>query len=1027
MISSMQEQFLLTYQLNRENRAYNLASHFEITGPFNRVFLQKALSFLSLRHFEGKDIPLYLHDDPWEQSRVEKVINSAFLLEEEDYYKVHLWEDGSQTHLLFLFHHIIFDLRSKEIFAKEFGELYNALYEEREPNLKSVTSYGDYIDWYGKFVTSENYSKGITYWKKESLENYLLPLPTDKERPATPSSRGHRLFGSLPEELTTKLGSYCREKNSDPFLVLLSAYTLFLNRYSGQQEFNIGIPRTNRPVGFENTLGCFVNILPLCLGLEEGMTFSQLLRHVRIKMLGMHRNQNIPYLDVVKLSQGKRDSKYNPLFQAGFTCEHPMRLELDGVDCTSLDAAPEAAQLDLFFYFWKEGRDFRWAVEYCTDLFTEDRVEGFIHTFQAILGRAIEKDDQLLKTLPLMDSVSEKTIKRWNQTEKSYDYSGGIQRSFLKQVTHHPERSGLIFRGVTLSYGEFFQKASSLAAYLRREGVRKETIVGLSMERSFEMVIGMYAIVLAGGTYLPIEPTLPEDYISYILEDSKAGLILSREAHRGLFPSSLNFIGLDNFDYTEEGTVLPSLEPDDRVYILYTSGSTGRPKGVEITHRGLINRLLWMDQEYKLIDGDVLIQKTPFNFDVSGWEFWWPLMKGVPLVIAEPDGHKDNAYLIHIIEKEKISLIHFVPSMLREFLETCEPGTCPSLRDVICSGEALPAAVVGDFYAKLPHSRLHNLYGPTEASIDVSSWLCSPDCSVVPIGRPIANTKIHILDEALNPLPPGVTGEIYLAGTGLARGYLNKPELTGKRFIPNPFDGGRMYKTGDLGQWNLQGEILYLGRNDSQVQLHGLRIELGEIENIIHNHPMVEAAAVMVHGSFGADQALLAYVVKRGELSSEEIIAFLGKYLPLHMVPKRIIFVETLKLNSNGKLDRKSLPEPEPIHHFPEEPLTLPEGEREIMIASLWRDLLDLDKVGREENFFELGGSSLHIIQMQRELSEKLGRQIPVTDLFLHTTVRALARYIGEGEHGIGEKDKLTQRADKSRKAAQRLKNMRKG
>ena len=855
--SPVQEQFRLACRLNPDNTAYNLASLFEITGSLDESFTSEALGVIFNRYYWAAGVKPVYHGF-FSHEEVSKAVNAPFDLDGDDLLRVHIWPDSNRTYLLFLFHHIIFDLRSKDIFSREFSEIYNALIESREPCLEPVYQYGDYIHWYNEFSRTEKYRRMLAYWEGEPLGDFMLDLPSDKERQPIPSSRGHRIFGTFPGSLKEKLDSYCRTQATDPFLVLLSAYAVFLNRFSGQDRFSIGIPRTNRPEeDFQNIIGCFVNILPLCLEIEEGMIFRELLRRVRMKMLGMHRNQNIPYLEVVRLKKGKRDTKYNPLFQVGFTFEHPMRLDLNGAEVSSLDIAPDAAQLDLFFYFWRDDERLRWAVEYCTDLFTRERIEVFFASFLTILEQGLDDDSQFLSTIPLIDDASRENISSWNDTSRDYGITGGVIEGFLKQARSRPEEIALVFRGESMTYGELERRVRILAAFLLNKGVGQETIVGLSLERSFEMVIGMYAIVLVGGTYLPIEPSLPSDYIDYIREDSRLSLVLSKENYRSLFPGLDGFVALDAFDFSEweEQAESPALNPDSRVYILYTSGSTGRPKGVEITHRGLTNRVLWMDEEYKLAAGDVLFQKTPYNFDVSGWEFWWPLMRGIPLVIAEPEGHKDNAYLVDTIEKANISLIHFVPSMLREFLKSCRDGNCPSLRDVMCSGEALPAAVVREFYEVLPHARLHNLYGPTEASIDVTYWPCPPDCRNVPIGKPVANTKIHILDEALNPLPPGVTGEIYLAGVQLARGYLNRAELTAERFIPNPFDGGRMYKTGDLGQWDLNGEILYLGRNDSQVQLHGLRIELGEIENCINDHPGVETTAVIVQGEFGAGQS----------------------------------------------------------------------------------------------------------------------------------------------------------------------------
>lgn len=1027
--SPIEEQFRLAYRLNRENRAYNLASLFDISGDFCLSALNETLGILSSRYTWADSIKPIDHISSFSLEELSKAVNEPFELEIGSLVRVFLWEKNDHFYLLFLFHHIIFDLRSKDIFAQEFSEIYNSLRGNREPCLEVVHSYREYTDWYRQFFSSEKYNKMLAYWKQEPLENSTLDLPYDKERSSTPSSRGRRIFGTLPHTLVGKLTSYSHNQGSDPFLILLTAYAVFLNRFSGREQFSIGIPRTNRPgEKFQNTIGCFVNILPLCICIDKQITFKELLRQIRMKMLAMHRNQHIPYIDVVKLNKGKRDAKYNPLFQVGFTFEHPMQLKLDGVEISSLDIAPDAAQLDLFFYFWQEEGIFRWAIEFCTDLFSQERVEGFLASFLTILDQGLDNDKQILSTIPLLDSKSRENINSWNETERAYSLTGGIIGAFLDTAKKNPEKRALLFRDESMTYGELNHRIRILAAFLINRGVGPETVVGLSLERSFEMVIGMYAIVLAGGTYLPIEPALPADYIDYIREDSRFSLVLSKEKFRPLFPNLEGFIALDNFDFSkhEDWVEFPILKPDSRVYILYTSGSTGRPKGVEITHRGLLNRILWMDEEYEISSVDILFQKTPYNFDVSGWELWWPLMKGVPLVIAEPEGHKDNGYLINTIEKENITIIHFVPSMLREFLKTCRKGNCSSLRDVMSSGEALPAAIVREFYEILPHVRLHNLYGPTEASIDVTYWPCKPDCTVVPIGRPVANTKIHILDDALNPIPPGVTGEIYLAGDQLARGYLNKPGLTQERFVTNPFDGRRMYKTGDLGQWNLKGEILYLGRNDSQIQLHGLRIELGEIENRISDHPGVDSAAVIVNGDFGAEQSLVAYIVKRKELSIEELISFLSQRLPIYMVPQRVYFVEEIPLTANGKLDRNSLSDLKAIYKESEQLIILPEGERETYLAGLWKEMLGLNEVGREENFFELGGSSIHIIRLQRELSEHFDRDIPITDLFIHTTIRGLAGYLDSINSSHGDQEKLMNRVELSRQTTHRLKKVRK-
>lgn len=591
-----------------------------------------------------------------------------------------------------------------------------------------------------------------------------------------------------------------------------------------------------------------------------------------------------------------------------------------------------------------------------------------------------------------------------NDTARDYPVAL-LHQSFEAQVARRPDAPALRFRDEILTYSELDRRANLLARELTGLGAGPGTLVAVCLDRSFEMVVSLMAVLKSGAAYVPIDPDYPAERISFMLDDASAPVVLtqSRLLDRIEFGAA-RAIPVDLAPTVGDDAVSAGLAkagPDDLAYVIYTSGSTGQPKGAMISHRAIANRIHWMQDAYALAPDDRVLQKTPFGFDVSVWEFFWPLLYGAELVIAEPGGHRDTGYLVQTIIDQGITTIHFVPSMLQLFLEDPRAGECTSLTRVVCSGEALPRALQDRFFARL-EADLYNLYGPTEAAVDVTAWACDPasDLPFVPIGMPVANTQIHILDEGLLPVPPGTIGELHIGGVQVARGYLNRAELTAERFIDDPFSGNagaRLYKTGDLARDLPDGNIEFLGRADLQVKIRGFRVELGEIETVLESAPGVRQAVVVAAERPSGDLELVAYVshVASDDLAIDDLRMRLQARLPEYMIPTAIIPVERFTLTSNGKIDRKALPAPPRVRPHLDAAYIAPRTALERLVAAQWRDILGIDQVGIHDRFFELGGSSLQAARFVNQMQAELGESIFVVTLFSAPSVAEYAAFLG--------------------------------
>ena len=894
--------------------------------------------------------------------------------------------------LLVNLHHVVSDGWSIGVLVRESAELYAAGAEGRAPRLPELPlQYADYAVWQQQRLSGASL-EGLLAWWRETLAGApaLLELPTDRPRPPMHSFRGGVEPVALPG-LGASLTAFARSAGATLFMAVVAGLQALFHRYTGQEDVLLGTPVANRPkVELEGLIGFFVDTVVLRGRVSGGLTWRGLVERARDVSLGAFAHQELPFERLVEELGGERSLAHSPLFQVMLAWQTMPgeSLRMPGLTLTPVPFSIGTSILDLTWNLWEtpEGT-IAGEVEYATDLFDRATVRRMIGHLRTLLEGALASPDARLADLPLLTAAERAELAAWNRTAVEYP-DVCLHELIEAQVERTPDAVAVVFEGETLTYRELDGRASALAAELPAE------LIGISVERSLEMVVGLVAILKAGGAYVPIDPGYPAERVAYMIEDSGVSIILDSKTHWERRRPAGSHSGLCRRD---------AGVPSGLAYMIYTSGSTGRPKGALNSHRGIVNRILWMQQEYGLTPDDRVLQKTPFSFDVSVWEFFWPLIVGARLVVARPGGHQDPAYLVETIRREEITTLHFVPSMLQVFVE--QPGVeeCTSLRRVMASGEALPADLVDRFFARLPRSvELHNLYGPTEAAVDVTYHACRPGEERIAIGRPVANTRIHILDRDGNEVPIGVAGELHIAGVQVGRGYLHRPDLTAERFVPDQ-DGARMYRTGDLARWLADGEVEYLGRIDHQVKIRGFRIELGEVEAALARYPEVREAVVLPR-----DQTLIAYVVlpaAPGSLPAgperplpEGLRAFLRDSLPEHMVPAAFVFLDTMPVTPNGKVDRKALARIEPERR--ETAFRAPRTPMEEILAGIWSDLLGVGRIGAGDSFFDLGGHSLLGARVASRVRDAFGVELPLRALFEAPTLAGLAARIeaGQGE-----------------------------
>jgi amino acid adenylation domain-containing protein len=901
--------------------------------------------------------------------------------------------------LLVTVHHTVCDGWSIGILAREFGKICASIGVGRFSALPELpVSYGEFAAWQNEQLSGSEWQAAIDYWASNLRGLSYFELRADRPRPPVPTIKSDIQSVLLARPLTDGIEELANRNGCTMFMTVLAALFSLLHRYTGDTDIAIGTQVAGRDeVELENLVGVFINTVILRCGVHEDPTFIELMQRVSDTVVNAFEHQRVPLETLIEILKPKRELNRNPLFSINFIYQRSFienatygRFKL--VDVPSYTAG---ALYDLNFFMVERPEGWRISCEYKTDLFETSTITRCLEHLQNVLGAVVIDSARRISELPVIGSAERNLLLvDFNRTEARFPSHLTLPEMFAAQAAKTPDATALVFAGRTLSYSQLDARSNQLAHYLRKLGVEPETLVAICADRSLELIVGLQGILKAGGAYVPLDPQYPQDRLAFMMRDCGARVLLTQEALSRALPSEgAQVVCLDrDWHLIEQCPSSPppvTARPDNLAYVIYTSGSTGRPKGAMNTHRAIVNRLAWMQDSYQLGADDRVLQKTPISFDVSVWELFWPLLYGAQMILARPGGHQDPSYLAEAIERFGVTIMHFVPSMLSVFLQQADLTRCRSLRDTFCSGEALSVDTQNEFLRALP-SRLHNLYGPTEAAVDVTAWKCErlDSLASVPIGRPISNIRLYILDGHGQPTPLGVAGELYIGGVGVARGYLNRPELSKEKFLDSPFVAGeRLYRTGDLSRYRADGNIEFLGRLDHQVKLRGLRIELGEIEATLREQPGIRDAVVLVREFAAGDQRLVAYFVADGADtgSTAALRSSLAARLPDYMVPSALVRLDVLPLTPNGKLDRASLPQP--ALEAAADSAVQAFDEFESRLAPIWSEVLKCGKISASANFFELGGHSLLAAQLLVKIEAEFGRRLTLASMFKCPTI----------------------------------------
>jgi amino acid adenylation domain-containing protein len=1029
-------------RLEGANATYNIPVALQLFGTLKVSALEMAVTEIIRRHEVLRTHFELVNDAPIQviSSNISidiPVIDLQQLLEPEQSARVkQLAIDESQEHfdlavaplvrvkllqllatshvLLITMHHIISDGWSMGVFINELSELYIAFCAGTPSPLPGLTiQYADFACWQKQWLTGDILARQIDYWKQLLIgAPPLLELPTDRPRPSTQTYTGSFVKFILEQELSEQLTSLSQQSGTTLFMTILAAFTILLARYSGQDDIVIGSPIANRHRSeIEPLIGFFVNTLVFRTKVQENPTFLELLELVKQMTLDAQEHQDLPFEKLVEELQPARSLSYSPLFQVMFEMDNtPMNeLDLPGLQIVPLELENINAKFDLTLSIQASESGLECGWEYKTDLFDRISIDRLAVNFQTLLESIVANLYQPVAQLPLLNPIEQRQIvESWNQTQNE-DPHQCFPQLFEHQVTLTPAAIAVSYGDRNLTYQELNDRANRWARHLVELGVGAETIVGLVADRNLDFLTAILAIFKAGGVYLPLNPAHPVDRIQQVLTQSKTPLILTSSSWTSkLEPivSSLDRAQLIDFhqlnapDYSPQNLLIRST-PDNLAYVIYTSGSTGTPKGAMLEHRGMLNHLHAKITALNLTPQSIVAQTAAQTFDISIWQFLTPLLVGGKVEIVSTEIAADPAQLLALIASQQISILEIVPSLLRAILHQIELNLTPpqlSLQWLLLTGETLPPQLCRQWLEYYPNIPLMNAYGPTECADDVTHYPIytppAPEILNLPIGRPIANTQLYILDNQLQPLPIGVVGELYVGGAGVGRGYLDAPELTQQAFIPNPFHpeiSPRLYKTGDRARYLPAGNIEFLGRIDFQVKIRGFRIELGEIEAILSQHPQIQAVTVIDREDKPGNQYLAAYIVSNLALTPAELRDFLKQQLPDYMVPGAFVFLEQVPLTPNGKIDRKALPIPDLSAN---DTFIPPSDALELQLMQIWEEVLQITPIGIRDNFFDLGGHSLLAVSLMARIQHQFDKKLSLATLFQGATIEHLAQTI---------------------------------
>ncbi|MFS1514463.1 amino acid adenylation domain-containing protein [Chengkuizengella sp. SCS-71B] len=962
-----------------------------------------------------KDISNLMEKDQTEQIEQYKLSEKekGFNLEKDILIRMALFKTSEdKVKLIWNFHHIIMDGWCLSILAKDLFQIYFSLKNKSLNQLTEVYPYSDYFTWLEKQDLD-----GLKYWEN-ILEGYeqQATIPASKSAIKKDVSYEHKKYSfKLDEGWTNELENVAVVNQTTLSTVFQGIWGVLLQKYNNTEDVVFGSIVSGRPPevrGIESMVGLFINTVPIRIKSDEHKTFKSLLFELNQSLRKANKYSYLSLADIQSSSALKNDLIQHIVVYENYPMEEVIINDVDYNDQITIlgSEMSEHTNYDLEIIVFP-GKQLEVCFTYNGLLYDEVFFHKLEVHLKQIIKQVINNDRVLINNIEMISQEEKNQILvDFNDTDVAFPIQKTIHELFEEQVQSNPDQTAVLLKEKKWTYDEFNKKVNSFARVLRNKGIEKDTIVAIMLDRSLEMMVGIMGIMKAGGAYMPISPEFPMERIKFMLNDSKAPVILTQGKYMAMFSEQfqtekLQVINLEDSDlYKLEDSNLPIINSsNDLAYMIYTSGSTGNPKGVLIEHRALINRLHWMQKKYPIGEGDVILQKTPFVFDVSVWELFWWCIQGASIYFLEPGGEKEPGVMIETIEENHITTMHFVPSMLSAFLEylenkESENSRLKSLRQVFASGEALKTTQVDSFVQllyKKNGTKLHNLYGPTEAAIDVSYYDCvsNEKMNVVPIGKPIDNIQLHILDRNLNLMPIGLTGELHISGVGLARGYLNRKELTEEKFINNPFhSGNKMYKTGDLARWLQDGNIEYLGRNDHQVKIRGHRVELGEIEQHLINHESIQEVAVItseMNGTF----YLCAYFTSKVNLNTASLRSYMNKCVPEYMIPSYFIQLKEMPINSNGKLDRKKLPVPT---QQIKTSFVAPRNVTEETLKNIWEQVLEIESISIHQNFFELGGHSLKATVLVSKIYREMNVEIKVRDVFTYNTIYKLSNHISK-------------------------------
>ena len=1044
-LSYSQELLWLLSQLDSRGVAYNAPAAFRLHGPIDTSALQRALDALVARHeilrttydlvddrpmqivTSSGSVELQLVDlsDLQEEEQEAQLLSllhaeseHPFDLRVDPVLRPFLIRMGPDDHVFFnVMHHVATDGWSRAVLHGDLTELYEAALERREPRLSPLTiQYGDYAVWHRRWLDGGVLEQQLDHWK-EALRGApsRLELPTDKPRPAVRAYEGDHTSRMISMEIRKRLEEIARTGDSTLFIALLSAFGVLLHRYSGQDDIVIGTPFAGRNRSeLESMIGYFINPLALRVDASEDPSFAELLARARETTLSAFAHADVPYEMVVRATTPERDLSQTPVFQVMMVLHNPEwerkrpKFEPTGVTATELVHEKGWAKFDLLLGMSQRATGLNTTWEYSTELFDDATAVRIGRHFEKLLDSiAADPERPISRLSMLLDDERSVILSRWSKAPAEFPTGPLVKDRFEEWAARTPTADAVVFEGERLTYEELDTRANRLAHRLRNLGVAPGKLVGIYMTKSLDLVVAVLAVIKAGGAYVPLDPMYPEDRIAFMLEDARPAVLVTAGDLPPAAALDETAVFSDWAGLADEPTSpLPTVATDDDLaYVIYTSGSTGRPKGSLITNGSLMNAFYAYEEAYRLTSETTShLQMASFSFDVFTGDFIRSLLSGSKLVLCPLEVVMDPAALYGLITDEHVDCAEFVPAVATLLFEHVESiGAALDLRVLVVSSEGWRTDR-HEFYKRLssPRTRLINAYGLTEATIDSTYFEAEEDLlpdRFVPIGRPLANSEIYILDRNLEPVPPGVPGELCIGGAGVALGYLNRPELTAKSFVESPFDsGGRLYRTGDLARWLPGGNVEFLGRADRQLKIRGFRIEPGEIEAVLERHPAVRTAAVLAWERQQGNAMLVAYVEPLDAGSppdSHELRELVAAELPAFMVPATFTTVDAFPVTPNGKLDRSALPAPDTSHLVAER--IEPRTERERALAAIWQEVLELSEpIGVTEDFFSLGGHSLLAVRLLSKVDRAFGTKLPLTTLFEEGTVERMAQRVEE-------------------------------